>query len=113
MFISGSKEVTLQVEVGGIMQCFVKKVFKTDSTSTPLKLYVDLELQDKLKCSLYDYYVLLSAHFNKTSKQLTYSRSVVENSHEKKFIVMCILRTKCSKPRYDIVLMDVSSIYKM
>jgi hypothetical protein len=101
-----SKEMSFEFQIGSFAQCFVQKRFKTDPSASVLQFYVDIELLDKLEL-VYDYYVL-SAHFNRSSKQLVFSQSVVKHKFGAKYVVLCVLRTKCVKPRYDIILLRVS-----
>jgi hypothetical protein len=101
-----SKEVAFQLEIGGIPQCFVRKQFRMDSNRTVIHCFVDLEVQDKTP-PLYHYNVL-SAHFNSTLKTLCLSQSVVKHvDNQAKYIVLAILRSKCTGPKYEAVLMDL------
>ena len=102
-------EMSVEIEVGGFSQCFVRKKFANDPSSSVLQLYADVEIFDK--CPELYYYIPLSAHYNRSKKCLLMARSIVVNNktHEK-YIVLSILRTKCPKPRYDPVLLDVTSM---
>ena len=103
-----SKEISIELMICGFSQCFVRKKFIMDPPNSVIQLYMDMEMVDKAPL-LYDY-LLLSAHFNRTLKQLVIARSVVFHKESgKKYIVLAVLRTKCGKPRYDAVLMDVVS----
>jgi hypothetical protein len=70
-----SKEVSFDLEICSIPQCFVWKKFSMDSPNAQVKLYIDLEIIDKAPL-LYDY-LLLSAHFNKSTQQLVLARSII------------------------------------
>ena len=99
-------EMSIELNIGGFSQCYVKQRFKMDNASSVVRLYCDLGLNDRAG-SLY-YYIMLSAHFNQSTKSLILSRCVARNIHnEKKVLVLTLLRTKCIKPRYDVVLMDI------
>ncbi len=102
------KVTDCSIEIGGNVQIFSRKTFSMDPPSTSLQFYVDIELRDKLE-TLYHYNVL-SVHLNKTLRTIYYSRSCcIHRLTAKKHIVLCILRTKCDGPRYDVVLQDVES----
>ena len=99
-------EMSIELNIGGFSQCYVKHRFKMDNASSVVRLYCDLGLNDRAG-SLY-YYIMLSAHFNQSTKSLILSRCVARNIHnETKVLVLTLLRTKCIKPRYDVVLMDI------
>lgn len=101
-----SKEESLPMEIGGISQCFVRKKFKMDPISSVVKCYIDVEVIDKSP-PLYNY-TILSAHCNSSLKTLVLARAIVKLANSrKKFVVLAVLRTKCTSPRYDVVLMDV------
>jgi hypothetical protein len=70
-----SKEVSFELEICSIPQCFVWKKFSMDSPNAQVKLYIDLEIIDKAPL-LYDY-LLLSAHFNKSTQQLVLASSII------------------------------------
>jgi hypothetical protein len=101
-----SDERSIELLLGGVSQVNVKKAFKMDSCDV-VRLYLDLEMVDKIPL-LYNYFIL-SAHFNKSIKQLYYSKVIVKNGSGLKFLVGCFLRTKCIKPRYDAILIPVTS----
>jgi hypothetical protein len=101
-----SADVSFEVELGKIAQVFVRKKFKMDPSGSVLQLYVDLEKADKLD-EVYEY-IVLSAHFNRSTKQLVYSQSVVKHKSGALYVVLCVLRTKCIKPRYDVVVYRIS-----
>ena len=80
--------------------------FPSDSSKQVIRTYIDLEMIDKLPL-LYNYFVI-SAHFNKSTKVLCYTKVTVIDKVGTKFLVACLLRTKCVKPRYDVVLIPMS-----
>ena len=106
VFLSG--DITNSTTVAGTDQTFVRKTFKMDKAGTPLRLFIDLELKDKCPL-LYDYF-MLSAHVNSKTKQFVHSWVVVKDNMGRKFIVMCVLRTKCVEPRYDAVLISCTNL---
>ena len=104
-----SKDISFQLDIAGFPQCFVLKKHKMDPPGTVLRFYADLELVDRCK-PLY-HYIVLSAHFNSSKKSLVLARSiVVHNKTHAKYVVLAIFRTKCIKPRYDPILMDVTTL---
>ena len=104
-----SKDISFQLDIAGFSQCFVMKKYKMDPPGTVLRFYADLELVDRCK-PLY-HYIVLSAHFNSSKKSLVLARSiVVHNKTHAKYVVLAIFRTKCIKPRYDPILMDVTTL---
>ena len=104
-----SKDISFQLDIAGFPQCFVMKKHKMDPPGTVLRFYADLELVDRCK-PLY-HYIALSAHFNSSKKSLVLARSIVVHSKtHAKYVVLAIFRTKCIKPRYDPILMDVTTL---
>ena len=104
-----SKDISIQLDIAGFPQCFVMKKHKMDPPGTVLRFYADLELVDRCK-PLYNY-IVLSAHFNSSRKTLALARSiVVHNKTHAKYVVLAIFRTKCINPRYDPILMDVTTL---
>ena len=99
-------DMSITIEVGGVTQTFVRKRFKMDAGNSVLQLYIDLEFLDK--SPLLFPYMILSAHFNRSTKQLALSMTVVRDKRGLKYVAVCILRTKCTKPRYDVLLYKIS-----
>ena len=97
------EEESFEIRSGGQQRTLCRKKFKMDLSST-VRLFVDLELLDQLP-TLYAFYVL-ALHANVTLKRVVRSMTIVVNEYGKKMVVLCILRSKCPKPRYDIVLLD-------
>jgi hypothetical protein len=98
-------DVSVTIAMAGRDQTYVKKRFKTDK-STIVTLFIDLETIDSIPL-LFDYLVL-SGHVNSKLKRACFSRVVIRDSHGKKYVLLCILRTKCVNPRYDVLVLDVA-----
>ena len=100
-----SNEVSIDLNIYGIPECYVRKKYRNDPDSSPVHIYIDLELTDKAPL-LFDY-VYISAHFNKSKKTLVLSRSIVTHKQSgAKYIVLTLLRSKCPSGKYSAVLMD-------
>jgi len=54
-------------------------------------------------------YLILSGHFNRSTKVLSLAMSIVQDKYGINFVIVCFLRTKCVKPRYDALLYEVAS----
>lgn len=103
-----SNEVSLELNIYGIPECYVRKKYSNDAEGTTVHTYIDLELTDKAPL-LFDY-VYISAHFNKSKKTLALSRSIVTHMISgAKYILLTLLRSKCPTGKYSAVLMDVVS----
>jgi hypothetical protein len=98
--VSDSREVTLTF--AGESRCLVRKAWLSDG-NTVLRFYLDLEVNALLK-PLFNYFVL-AAHVNPSHKKvnLSYVRAR-DHVTGVEYTILCYLRTKCNKPRYDVVL---------
>jgi hypothetical protein len=98
-------EISISMNLAGMDQTFVRKTFVNDPVNGTVKLFVNLELLDQTEL-LYDYYVL-SAHVNKISGHNILTFCIYEHLQTgKRFVSLCLLRTKDVKPRYDAVMMN-------
>lgn len=98
-----ASDATLTVEIGGYSQCLCNKKFRMDADHPVVKCYIDPEINAVVPIC-FNYYVL-SALFNTNIKRVSLSFVKVRRSSDGEFfIVLGYLRTKCAKPRYDIVL---------
>ena len=98
-----TEENTVSIHAGGYDQVFVRIKFPGDPVSTPIKLYQDVEFIANFPPLVN--YVFLSAHLNKRSHSLCYSRAMVEHtSTTKRYAVLAILRSKETAPKFHIVL---------
>jgi hypothetical protein len=96
-------EASIECNCGGQIRTLCRKTFRMDSGAT-IRLFCDLELLDELPL-LYSYFVL-SAHVNPTLKRSVRGLRVVQDQNGKKWVVLCVFRSKCPNPRYDIIILD-------
>jgi hypothetical protein len=96
-------ETSIECVCGGQTRTLVRKTFKMDQGTT-IRLFCDLELLDVLPL-LYSYFIL-SAHVNPTLKRSVRGMRVVVDEGGKKMVVLCVFRSKCPNPRYDIIILD-------
>lgn len=96
-------DTSIEVICGGRTRTFVRKTFRMDRGNT-IRLFCDLELLDELPL-LYSYFIL-SAHVNPTLKRSVLSLRVVEDQSGKKQVVLCVFRSKCPNPRYDVIVLN-------
>lgn len=96
-------EESIEVLCGGETRTFVRKRFRMDSGNT-IRYFSDLELLDRIPL-LYSY-IVLSAHINPILKRGVRSLRVVVNHQGKKMVVLCVFRSKCPQPRFDVVVLD-------
>ena len=100
------KSALVELEIGKEKQVFLKTTFLTDKPGSILRLYVDYDLSSTLPTLFH--YVVLSAHFNKTTKSLVCGSATYQHTSGAKHVVLCILRTKCISPVYKVVVLDVA-----
>jgi hypothetical protein len=103
-----SEEVSMEISIAGNNRTVCRKKFRMDKEGGVVWLWVDLVVMDKIPL-LYNYFVL-AGHANINLKRVSYSMVVIRHTSGKKYILLCILRTKCPKPRYDAVIYDHSSL---
>jgi hypothetical protein len=96
-------EASIEVICGGRTRTFVRKTFRMDRGNS-IRLYCDLELLDELPL-LYSYFVLC-AHVNPSLKRGARGFRVVQDQNGKKWLVLCVFRSKCPNPRYDVIVLD-------
>jgi hypothetical protein len=96
-------EVSIECMCGGRMRTLCRKMFRMDAGTT-IRLFCDLELLDELPL-LYSYFIL-SAHVNATLKRSVRGMRVVEDQNGKKWVILCVFRSKCPNPRYDVIILD-------
>ena len=103
-----SEEVSMEISIAGNNRTVCRKKFRMDKEGGVVWLWVDLVVMDKIPL-LYNYFVL-AGHANINLKRVCYAMVVIRHTSGKKYILLCILRTKCPKPRYDAVIYDHSSL---
>jgi len=96
-------EESVEVSCGKVPRTLARKRFRSD-VGTTVRFFVDLEMLDRLP-PLYSFFVL-AAHVNPSLKRCVRGMRVVKDKYGKKFVVLCVFRSKCAKPRYDVILLD-------
>jgi hypothetical protein len=96
-----SDDPSVQLVVGGEEVLFSEKKYHHG----PHKCYMDLEVTSVAPLC-FNYYVLAAVAMVK-DKQVLYSRCWVEHkSKGDRYLLLCVLRAKCIKVRYDFLLWD-------
>jgi len=99
-------EASFSIEYSGRSHCYARKKFQMDGAT--LRLFVNPEVMASIP-PLFNYYVL-GAHFNTSTKIIHLSMVRTRNYKTgKEYVILCYLRTKSARPRYDVVLWDVDS----
>ena len=96
-------EESVEVSCGKVPRTLARKRFRSD-LGTTVRFFVDLEMLDQLP-PLYSFFVL-AAHVNPSLKRCVRGMRVVKDKYGKKWVVLCVFRSKCAKPRYDVIMLD-------
>ena len=96
-------EESVEASCGKVPRTLARKRFRSD-LGTTVRFFVDLEMLDQLP-PLYSFFVL-AAHVNPSLKRCVRGMRVVKDKYGKKWVVLCVFRSKCAKPRYDVIMLD-------
>lgn len=111
--------------IGNFLRRYNRKLFHEDPVAAKVLYYVDADYtgDDKIK-ELYDY-VILGAIYSLNIQRFDVSRvhGFLSPLQDETYTVLCYLRTKCSNPEYEVVLvkdadglcsrMDLTTFRKM
>ena len=97
-----SKEISFSITHSNGSHCYARKKFASD-TGNVVRLFINPEVMAVVPLMVD--YLAVAAHFNSNLRHLNLSMCWVrhQSKKDKKFVVLSYLRTKCSKPRYDIL----------